>query len=111
MSEWQHIDSAPKDGTQVLVWAGGHRFARFVRGQWVVLDGDFWIPSTVVHWQPLPSPPPVGVDEKLADRTKALRGLMDAIHAVRVAPSPEEAADAMHDCVDPALAYAKEVLK
>jgi hypothetical protein len=56
-SEWLPIESAPKDGTSVLVWDDG-----FVKvGYW---DGAAWFDEqntrlrlAPTHWQPLPLPP------------------------------------------------------
>ena len=73
MSEWQPIETAPKDGTSVDLWvvprgfsAGGGRVcdAWFFDGQWWVYaeDGDEQnrgkIPNEIVtHWMPPPEPP------------------------------------------------------
>lgn len=80
MSEWQPIDTAPKDGTVVDVWSDGQRYAdaRFdvpgdpdcepdgsVAPTWVHLDWhttyDVWEYFEIVpqptHWMPLPEPP------------------------------------------------------
>ena len=118
MTAWMPIDSAPKDGTEVLVWDGAIRgvlIAEHAHGAWIVCDGEGWERISPTHWQPLPPPPgdgdKGGSNSVIAATEKALRGLMDAVHAVRNASSPEEALDAMHDCVEPALSYAEEVLK
>ena len=61
MSEWQPIDSAPKDGTPVLLWwpywSRRPTIGYWKHSQWVAenaLDGDSDPP---VAWMPLPSPP------------------------------------------------------
>jgi hypothetical protein len=68
VSEWQTIESAPKDGTELMLW-DLDGFA--VLGQYVSFDGkapsgyhDGWYDSwrgydelTPSHWMPLPSPP------------------------------------------------------
>jgi hypothetical protein len=64
MSEWQPIETAPKDGTAVLVSEG--RFCYCVEWNeefdwWAVDDnklGPFRLRgSAPTHWMPLPAPP------------------------------------------------------
>ena len=59
--QWQPIESAPKDGTRVLVWWPYWRSypvsARWFNGEWdsyCRLEGDSVGPT---HWMPLPAPP------------------------------------------------------
>ena len=64
--QWQPIETAPKDGSAILIsfWRfakpGGERgaaIAHFVNGVWVDDEdegGQFHPPT---HWQPLPTPP------------------------------------------------------
>lgn len=60
---WKTIDTAPKDGTRILIWHGNIEIAR-----WADLNVSFatrygWRDDCsefreVTHWQPLPLPPP-----------------------------------------------------
>lgn len=55
MSEWQPIETAPRDGAEVLTWNGTSR--RIAAYAW----DDRWqsegLPSFVpTHWMPLPEP-------------------------------------------------------
>jgi hypothetical protein len=75
MSDWQPIETAPKDGTRVDLWAktwiasqDRFEYQRFPNCWWIK-GGDFggrsywvdldkhWYPT---HWMLLPAPPPVG---------------------------------------------------
>lgn len=70
MSEWQPIETAPKDGTYVLLWASdppcigrvsGHPFMS--ANDWSVevramnVASYTWRLSSFTHWMPLPQPP------------------------------------------------------
>ena len=67
MSEWQPIETAPKDGRYVLCFARGKHDAGSQNAredQWRVdhfsRRGVWWrmLPETpYTHWQPLPPPP------------------------------------------------------
>ena len=69
MSEWQPIETAPKDGTLILAWDGcQHDICEWwdgsisgVRGP-SERDAGWWIDNDrgemkPTHWQPLPDPP------------------------------------------------------
>jgi hypothetical protein len=65
MSEWQPIETAPKDGTDLLLWwpywskIPVHGY--WSLGEWASLsaisEGD-----GPTHWMPLPAPPTEGSD-------------------------------------------------
>jgi hypothetical protein len=68
MSEWHPIETAPKDGTPVIVWDGRFRaIARyegateFMPWDWMALCfAEQPYPARTVnptHWMPLPAPP------------------------------------------------------
>lgn len=76
MGEWKTIDSAPKDGTPIDLWAAEReRYVnsrisdcQFVNGRWVhhrtVYDDDEFTGGddmaqvfNATHWMPLPPPP------------------------------------------------------
>lgn len=62
-SSWQPIETAPKDGTEILAWQKGEGafvvfwYSRLFNWKWTTHDlgGDENLyPS---HWMPLPAPP------------------------------------------------------
>lgn len=68
MSEWQPIETAPKDGTEILVWMG----ARILLARWdaetyhkrprphwssFVMGRTWSRDNQPTHWVPLPDPP------------------------------------------------------
>lgn len=67
--EWQPIETAPKDGTAILIWdTYVHDLSMPVVGSWVEntdYGGEFewehWKSGGVLynptHWMPLPTPP------------------------------------------------------
>lgn len=70
MSEWQPIETAPKDGTDIDIWAsfgsGGERYTNvsFLRGAWRVLGVNeldqttyVEVDGTPTHWMLPPEPP------------------------------------------------------
>jgi hypothetical protein len=71
MSEWQPIETAPTDGTWVLVWGPSQRWSSVMMA-WFALNHRsgkaYWKDSTEwddyelvddqpTHWMPLPEPP------------------------------------------------------
>lgn len=71
--QWRPIETAPKDGTEVLLagpysgYANRHEIWREV-GEYLT-DFNSWSPALMdsfappTHWQPLPAPPKAPVDE------------------------------------------------
>jgi hypothetical protein len=73
MNDWRTIDSAPKDGTRILLfdngyiaigrWSDDARFGNEKYGPgWQIFECemDEWYAiatDTATHWMPLPSPP------------------------------------------------------
>jgi hypothetical protein len=64
MTHWQPIETAPKDGTRVLLYIdedegpciGKWDIDFWQKPNWCMEAGDYW--SGATHWQPLPAPPP-----------------------------------------------------
>jgi hypothetical protein len=53
---WQPIETAPKDGTVIIVYAPGFfQTAAWTGGGWTNAS-DSWL-EDVTHWMPLPEPP------------------------------------------------------
>lgn len=67
MSNWQPIETAPKDGTCVLVWVDvhGEHVTSVPYACAAYFGGDWWrdrrtgqfLVGRPTHWQPLPEPP------------------------------------------------------
>lgn len=62
MMEWQPIETAPRDGTRVLL--GYEGAADYDICVWHAALGNWFneyshpVPITPTHWMPLPDPPP-----------------------------------------------------
>jgi len=72
-AHWQPIETAPKDGTLIIVWMrdeAPHRAWQYLNGQlspnllalasWTNHNGGGWVsfhPGQPTHWMPLPAPP------------------------------------------------------
>lgn len=55
---WQDIESAPKDGTYVMLYRPCRSHPVF--GRWLDYRGSWWsegLPIEPTHWQPPPAPP------------------------------------------------------
>lgn len=66
MAGWRTIDSAPKDGTRVLLCGDPKRYGEPVWIDWWYSFTNNWAgagyhnpPASLVGWQPLPAPPKV----------------------------------------------------
>lgn len=58
MSDWQPIETAPKDGTEVLAWDGSYLWiVEYMTGTWLTPRDEGWMRLHVTHWMPLPEPP------------------------------------------------------
>ncbi len=60
--EWQPIETAPTDGTEVLVYGtcfneGEFMLAIYQLGEWLETWNNDPIHFVITHWQPLPEPP------------------------------------------------------
>ncbi len=57
MNDWQPIETAPKDGTEILTWDGNeHQILWWLDAVGWVGDDDF-LDKLPTYWQPLPEPP------------------------------------------------------
>lgn len=58
---WRTMDSAPKDGTEIIVGGKGYAYgAMWLNDDWFVMDSDGSVTELVeppTHWQPLPEAP------------------------------------------------------
>ena len=59
---WQPIETAPKDGTEILLW--DKEFEAYAVGyflkplaQWTAFPGGIMDDVSPSHWMPLPEPP------------------------------------------------------
>lgn len=65
MSEWQPIETAPRDGTRVILAWDGVRVGYFLDNSasikpwsgWKVPSMETWPKGQPTHWMPLPEPP------------------------------------------------------
>lgn len=62
-AEWRDIETAPKDGTRVLLFENFARMKTIGIARWVAAPHDVWIAENgsysrhATHWMPMPSPP------------------------------------------------------
>jgi hypothetical protein len=76
--EWRPIETAPKDGTRILIWPGcwpTHwedeiRFQDELHSGWLIVDCEdpwytvFSLPEHVTHWVPMPEGPANNAEER-----------------------------------------------
>jgi hypothetical protein len=60
--KWQRIETAPKDGTKVLLWDGMITTGEWCENPHPWNDGKWWIEGGQItgnptHWMPLPEKP------------------------------------------------------
>jgi hypothetical protein len=71
MTEWQPIETAPKDGAAILIWpaqssfTGDDTISYVVRWNdwkeaWIEASGEEYDTFYPTHWMPLPPPPKKG---------------------------------------------------
>lgn len=67
MAEWQPIETAPRNGTPVLLWKASTR-EHYVAAKLNSANGPGWCTPDgfeifrATHWQPLPEPPATGAN-------------------------------------------------
>lgn len=82
MSDWQPIETAPKDGRQFLMvrfgWEAQPTYnvvyfdEEHPNYPWAIQDSDTaYHPDFPTHWMPLPEPPQEGQAEALPERSEA----------------------------------------
>lgn len=65
MTSWQPIETAPKDGTEILLFVDAYVtgdtpqqvVGRWFRSGWQESYADEYAVCEVTHWMPLPEPP------------------------------------------------------
>lgn len=75
MTDWQPIETAPRDGARVLIYPGAEEpmsvgyFDAGWKKRWLSLEGEVWggcdccgsgcthADASPTHWMPLPQPP------------------------------------------------------
>jgi len=67
MTEWQPIETAPKDGTEVWVYVAEHDGLRAFQCACAWHPDAGWcacVLRDITHWMPLPAPPNVNKNTK-----------------------------------------------
>lgn len=57
--QWREIETAPKDGTHILLFVGGECVTAYYQYTWFLVEsGEFVCDAgKPTHWMPLPAPP------------------------------------------------------
>jgi hypothetical protein len=84
VSEWQPIESAPKDGTKVLLFGESDGMGCISVGWYEDIsqaanpddEQGYWCSdlATETHWMPLPAPPPTLQVHRYTDATERFTG-------------------------------------
>ncbi|MCD1644148.1 DUF551 domain-containing protein [Aurantimonas coralicida] len=57
-SDWRSIETAPNDGTEVLLWDGACALCYWDNSLgWLENSRDSMVSGEFTHWMPLPTPP------------------------------------------------------
>ena len=77
-SDWQPIDTAPKDGTSVIAFVPGFGMGTFVLfwmdGYWREPANMMGLKVKPTHWMPLPSPPKAEGPDEVGEQVRAVSG-------------------------------------
>lgn len=59
MTDWQPIETAPKDGTRIIVATTGRYWYEKHKDGWMIAncDEEYGMYVEATHWMPLPEPP------------------------------------------------------
>lgn len=61
-SEWKSIETAPKDGTEIIMWGPHPNFGPPIQTHWHEKyegEGSWLLAYEATHWMPIPWPPKI----------------------------------------------------